>query len=1161
MSFTKMIRVMKLIAIFLTAFCIQLSAHGFSQKISIDKTNAPLLEILRLINTQTGYMYSVNNETLAKAHPVTIKVNDASLDKVLSICFENQPLTYTVDEKIIIIREANKKAISLEEENNQVPPITVKGVITNESNQPVEGASIKVRGMEKGTSSNERGEFTLENIPDNSVLEISHISFEMETISIKNKTEIKISLKARVSSNADVVVNTGYQSLRVNQVTGSVTSLREEQLDMRVAPDIISKLDGIANGLVFNKDPLSGKSQLRVRGENTIYGYPEPLIVVDNFPYDGSINEINPNDVESINILKDAAAAAIWGARAGNGVIVITTKKGKANQPLRVELNANYTLTSKPDLFYSPIIEPSDYIDYEIYLFGRGKYNSDLNSTAKKVVSPVVDILNDRKKGLISAADSTTRINSLRGNDWRNEYLDHLYRVGVMQQYQLNLSGGGNKSAYYFSAGYDRNLASINGDKGNRITLINRTTYNPIKNLEIQSEINYIESITISNGISSVPNIYPYMRIADDYGNEVAIPQFRKGWEDTITKHGFLNWKYFPLQEQKLNDNSVRTYSTRIGTQIKYTFFKGLSFATSYQYYRSIARGRQLLSRESYVIRNETNRFAIVDAGKNYIGSRYPDGGRLDLSDGNLVGHNARARIDYNNGWRSHDVAVVAGIDFREVRSESNTSRLLGYDDANGTFATPNSFLSYPTYPTGSATLGDGTILGLSYAAKINRYRSFFTNALYVYKEKYSFSASARLDQANIFGVNTNNKGTPLWSVGGKWDISSEKFYNFKTVSNLALRVTYGYQGNLAPDAVAVVTLKYGSPAQYTGFPSASINNYPNPELRWEKLGQLNVALDFSAFKNRLNGSVDFFKKRGTDLIGDAPIDITTGVSSIRGNFSDMKSTGIDLIINSQNVSTQSFKWASIFIFNYAAETVTRYDVASSNAQFLRAYYLTAPKVDYPLHSLFSYRWGGLDPLSGDPRILLGDTLNKLYNSTTANKITFNDLRYNGRYNPPFAGSITNSLSWKNLMFTFNIGYKFGHYFRKSSIRYGDLENNWKLGNKDFSSRWLKPGDETTTNVPSFIYPNPSSLRDDYYNFSDVLIEKADHIRLQFINIGYKLDNRLANRIGFKDFNFYLYANNLGILWRANKDGIDPDYPYLGYPPSRTYSFGIKASF
>ncbi len=1156
---------MKLTAILLLTAGLGASAKGISQTVTLDMKNVPVQKVFKEVIRQTGFSIVYNEDLLKNAPPVTINVKNAALKDVLDICLGNQDIEYVIKDNMVEVRK-KIKSVNILSELFQLPPppINIHGRVVNEKGEPVAGASIQVKGNKtKGTSTNEYGQFELKDVDPNAILVISGINVEQFEIKVDGKTDLGVlAIKTKVISSEGVTVNTGYQQLKPNEVTGSVTSITQKQLEQRVSTDIVSKLEGITNGLVFNKDPLTGKNQLRVRGESTLFAYTEPLIVVDNFPYDGDINEINPNDVESINVLKDAAASSIWGVRAGNGVIVITTKKGRINQPLRLEVNANTSIIDKPDLFYAPNINPSDYIDYETYLFNHGRYTSDLSDPGFKVVSPVVEILNNRKRGLISAADSAAQIDALRRYDWRNDYSKYLYQKAVNQQYQINLSGGSNKVAYYFSAGYDKDLSNVTGNQNDRLTLSSRTRYVPFKKLDIQTEINYLESSVKTDGTSSVGNIYPYTRFFDDNGQELNVPQHRAVWEDTISNHGFLNWKYYPLQDRGLTDNKNRTYTVRIGTQFTYKIIKSLSVSGSYQYYRSSVTSRRLTDEGSYLIRNQMNRFAVLDANGNYKSSNFPSGGELDLANSQIVGHNGRFGLDYKKTWGNHQVSAIGGMEFREIRSESNSSSLLGYNDATGSFATPNTFLSYPTYPNGNATLGGGSAFGLSYSGKINRYRSYYANAAYLFKDRYGISASARLDQANIFGVNTNHKGTPLWSTGVKWNISRESFYKFTPLPNLALRISYGYQGNLSPDAVAVVTFKYGNPADYTGLPTATINNYPNPELRWEKSGQLNVGLDFGLRNNRITGTIEYFKKKGTDLIGSAPIDITTGISRILGNFSAMKSHGLDLSLNFQNISNKNFRWVTNFIFNYAAEKVTKYDVSNTNAQYIRGYLLSTPVpiVGYPVHSLFSYGWGGLDPNTGDPRIILGDTLNKTYTNNTISAIKFNDLVFNGRFTPPYAGSLINSFSWKGLTIAFNITYKLGYYFRKKSINYGAFESNWMDGNKDFGLRWQKPGDEANTDIPSWIYPNPSSLRDEFYTYSDVLIRKADHVRLQFINLNYQINDKISHKIGFQSLNIYFYANNIGILWRANKDGIDPDYPNLSYPPSRSYSFGIKAN-
>lgn len=1158
---TKTLRIMKLTAVILLSACLAASANGHSQKVTLDLKNAPLEKVFNEIRKQTGYDFVYKTDVLEHATKVTVTVQNASLQQVLDLCFKNQPLTYKIFQSFIAVKSKDDPTL-LSEADLLPPPIDVIGRVVNEKGEPVAGASVQVKGEKtKGTTTNADGYFTLKGIDENATLIISSVNIEEYSIKVNGKSDLAtLNVKTKITTGEEVKVNTGYQLFKPNEVTGSVVVITKEQLNQRVATDILSKLDGIVPGLVVNKNPTDGTSKITIRGVSTIFGYDNPLIVVDNFPYPyEKVNEINPNDVESITILKDASAASIWGSQAGNGVIVITTKRGRTNQPLKVELSANTTIFKKPDLFYAPNINPSDYIDYEIFLFSKGKYASDLANLNKIAVSPIVEILNSRVLGQISSGDSASRINALRGNDWRNEFSKYLYRDAINQQYQINLSGGGNKAAYYLSAGYDKGLANTIGVDNNRITFNSRNNFSPTKNLDMQLELNYSEN-NINNNGGGVRNMYPYMQLMDNNGNQLAIPQHRSVFEDTISNHGFLNWKYYPLRERELNNNKFKAYSTRIATSLRYLLVKGISVEANYQYYHSLESARNITVKESFTIRHNMNTFAILNNG-NYVGSNYPNGGILAMSANDIVGHNGRGKLNFDLGWKRNRVIGFFGAEFTESRSKSNSSSLLGYDDNTASFVVPNIFTSYPTYPSGSSTLGIGA-LGLSNVERISRFRSFFGNASYSYKERYSAYLSGRLDQANIFGVNTNDKGTPLWSVGGRWEISKEKFFKVKIISLVALRLSYGYQGNLAPGAVAVTTFAYGNPAQYTGLPTASIGNYPNPELRWEKSGQFNFGFDFTTSNNILAGSFDIFKKNGKDLLGDALIDPTTGISRLRGNFSSMKSNGVDIQLNYRPIRHTNFLWSTILNFSYAAEKVTRYDLALSPNEFQKAYLNTntKPRVGYPIKSVFSFQWGGLDPLTGNPRIILGDTLNQTYSNFTLDGVKFDDLIYSGRYNPPIAGNILNSFSWKGFNLSFNITYKLGHYFRRSSIGYTAFQTDWTLGHKDYISRWQKPGDERITNVPSLIYP-ANQIRDEFYLNSDVLIEKADHIRLQFINFSYSFYENLLKALKVKELRIYFYANNIGILWRANKSDLDPDYPYLGYPPSKSFSFGLKAGF
>ena len=413
------LRIMKITAILLTAFCLHAGANGFSQTVTITAKNAPLERIFSEIQQQTGYGFIYRWENMQNAKRVTIEVNKAPLKDVLELCFKGQPLTYNVVDGTVIV---SLRAGGENEEERQQALIDVKGRVVNDNNEPVAGASIAVKGTSKLTTTNEKGEFFLTAIEAQSVLLVTHVSFEPYEINLNGRSEVAVQLKTNVSELTAVAINTGYQVLKPNEVTGSVSQPDKQMYNARVSTDVLSKLEGITSGLVFNRTNR-GVPSISIRGRSTIFANTDPLIVVDNFPYDGDINNINPNDIERIDILKDAAAASIWGVRAGNGVIVITTKKGKFNQPLKVELNTNVTFGEKPDLYYDRgFLKSSDFIDVEIFLFGKGRYNADFTSATKTPISPLVEVLQKRKLNQISAVDSAIQVDALRGFDVRDDF-------------------------------------------------------------------------------------------------------------------------------------------------------------------------------------------------------------------------------------------------------------------------------------------------------------------------------------------------------------------------------------------------------------------------------------------------------------------------------------------------------------------------------------------------------------------------------------------------------------------------------------------------------------------------------------------------------------------------------------------------------------------
>jgi len=1149
---------MKLTAILLLATCLQVYAKGTAQ-ITLSEKKAPLEKVLKAIKQQSGYALIYDVALVQKqGKPVDIIVNNVPVDKALAIAFQNQTLSFEITNKNIIL--VKEKETPKTTDLIITPPlpvlIDVHGIVKDEIGKAVVGASVLVKGTNKGTTTNNDGEFVLTGVDDKATLVISAINIETRENGVNGRKEINFVAKTKVSRLEDVEiisVNTGYQLIPKERATGSFTNINESLLNRRISTDILSRLEGITSGMVFNRD-RSGNTTLNIRGRSSIFASIDPLIVLDNFPYDGDINGINPNDIESITILKDAAAASIWGVRAGNGVIVITTKKGKENQPLKVTFNTNITIGDKPDIFYkSRFLNSNDFIAVEDTLFRRGFYTNDFTATDFRPISPVIEILKLKQAGLISSADADGQINSLRQNDIRNDLLKYFYRKSVFSQNALSLSGGSAKNSYYLSGGIDNNLQNVVGNNYQRVTLNLQNHFFLSPKFEFSTGIQYIQSNTTSDNTLTQMNtggsrgyeMYPYAKLADDNGNALPIlKDYRTSFVQNAPSQKLLDWTFAPVNELGLTDNKTKTNDIRVSTGLKYSFNKAFSAEVKYQYQTASTQNRILYNQNSYVARSLINKYSVITSGA--VSSRnIPIGDILSLASNNLVSQAFRGQLNYSKIWDKHNLTALGGIEVREVRGANNSSRLYGYDDAVGTFQPVNLATIFTLYPTGSSSIPNN----IATDGTLDRFRSFFTNISYGYDQRYIFSTSARMDQSNLFGVNTNQRSVPLWSTGFLWNIFNENFYNSKALPILKLRVTYGLNGNLNKTISAYTVARYSSATFLTRAPYASITFPGNADLQWEKSAMLNIGLDFEMHNKNLWGSIEFFHKKGTDLIGDAAVASSTGFTVARGNYSGMTGKGVDVVINSKH-SIGKIQWVSNFMFSYATDKVSYYTGKTLSPVLV---------VGNPVSSIYSYRWAGLDPKNGDPMGYLADTVSKVYgsiiSSTGADPLL---LKYEGPANPVFYGGFRNSFTWKNLSLSINLTYKGGYYFFRNSILYARLFNTWQ-GNNDYSKRWQQIGDESITQIPSM----PSSVdqnRDAFYSQSSVLVQKGDHIRLQDISFSYNINNSGKRSIPFKDLQLYLYLNNLGILWRANQYKIDPDF-IEGYPSPMTCSIGVKTTF
>ena len=1028
-----------------------------------------------------------------------------------------------------------------------------------ESKQAVPNISVQWLEGNKFIQGNTEGEVSLVGMSGQQRFRIYAMGYQADTIQLHLplKQWVLHQLRPATTQLKEVMVNTGYQKIAKERATGSFSVVSNQTFNEQIGPDVLSRLEGITPALSMDRR-TGGTTTLMVRGLSTLRGDRTPLIILDDFPYAGDLSNVNPNDVESITVLKDAAAASIWGAKAGNGVIVITTKKGSYHKKLQIDANASSSLASLPSLNEYNNLNAADAIAVEQMLFSKGYYNSQENANARLPFTPAVELMIAQRDGKITAAELSAQLSALSQQDIRQNYRNSFMKQAVQQQYSLGLRGGTANMNWYLFAGYDNQRSEL-GATYSRFNLKLDHTLKLNERLDVglslyltnnhsRSGKTSFSNLTTANGILPA---YTQFQAADGSALPV-MKNYRTSYVSTLAGGNLLDWNYYPLSDGELMPSTQSKFDVLGNVRLGYQLLKGLKLSLNYQYQRQAVDSRTAYQAESYYVRNLVNQFTQV-SGSNLTralpwAAIYNDGQEL------ITSHNLRGQANYEATFHNFSFNALAGAELRDAQTDRQGATTYGIDTENMTTIAVDHVNPFKNVVTGANMFIPYTN---NYGGLVSRYVSAYANAAISYHAKYTLSASVRRDASNVFGVATNDLWNPLWSVGAAWLLSAEQWMPEAYLPYARLRFSYGSSGNSDGKRAAVTTISYNGTSVYTGSPYANFANYANPELKWETVNTLNFGADFKWFNNRLTIAVDYYVKKSKDLIENAPIDYTGGIGSqMYKNTAQISVRGLDLEISSQN-TVGALKWSSSLFANfYKDRTDAYYQSSQAAATFVNGSTIVSGVVGMPVYSVYAYKWAGLNPLNGNPRGYVNGEMSEDYATITGAKATLADLAYLGRTFPTLTGALGNSLKWKAISLDFRIAYKFGYYFRRSSLSYGSLYQT-RLGDREYSERWQQPGDEAKTNVPSAVYPAVGS-RDAFYNFSEATIISGDHIRLQYIGLGYVLSKSKFAKLPFQHITLRAVANNLGLLWLRNKQGIDPDYPAA--IPSKIYSFNLQFS-
>lgn len=1007
--------------------------------------------------------------------------------------------------------------------------INIRGQVIDSNGALISGASILIQGSKQATTTDDKGQFKLNNVPPDAVLAVSSIGFKPLQQAIERQTFFFITLQPAVRNIQDVtVVSTGYQTISRERATGSYSVINPVRLEGKLKPDLKTNLEGQAAGVVLTKE-----GAVEIRGVSTFVANKEPLIVVDGFQITGGLESINQDNIETLTILKDAVAASIYGSKSSNGVIVITTKKGRVGS-LQIGYKGSYGTVLKPKLSYLNRANSADYIDAEIELYNQNANSLLTTYNNYGATSRVNYLLIAKSQGWITAKAADDEIAQLKTNDGQGQIEKYLFRNQQVQQHNISLNAGTETSRLNAAIKFIGNQNNTIQNEDSRLIVDISNDWKPNKyvSFSLFSNVNYYRtSAPIRNwkeflSYTSTSLLQPYDLIVNPATGQPQAVDAVNGKKIDRYKAipGLKSLEYNPLLDLAEETDKSQNLQLRFGGNISVNILPGLTGDAGGSWTRGNNVSRQIYSKNSFRVRSAFNdATSVTNTAKHYI----PEGGFLNESRNVNESFTFRAQLNYNKIlFSKHRLSVIGGYEISRDAFENNTfPTRFGYDDQAGIFSTFN-YQDYSAGAYNSDMLFAGgrptaSIGGLSF--RDNRFVSWYANGSYEYNNRFIVSGSIRLDQTNFWGTDPKYRYKPLWSVGGTYKLSNEKFFDVSWIDKLYLRGSYGFNGNISLTSGPFLIISPGSFSALTGDISYGISSPPNNTLRWEKTKITNIGTDIALFNNRVNLTIDYYLKNSVDLLASDAIDPSLGFTSLTKNVGSVRNNGIELGVDADVVRTKDFSWNVFANYSFNHNKVLAYNV---NYQYTSTTTNGAIKREgYPLDALFAYRFAGLDNNG------IAQFYTEKGTKVVGGSVAVNDLVYGGTLRPKHVINVTNSFRYKDFDLSFMIIAKLGHVLRK------DVFSGSNYINRYVADRWRKPGDEKTT-----IYPLLSSWNMDmfYYPYSDTFLESANYLKLRDVTLSYQLNRGLVKRAGLSSVKLYLQGRNL-ITVVANSQGLDPE--------------------
>lgn len=1003
---------------------------------------------------------------------------------------------------------------------------TVKGV----DGKPIAGATVLVEGTSIGTTTNAEGRFSVQ-APADGTLVVSFIGYASKSVNIAGKTRLDIALKEDTHAIDDVIV-VAYGTAKKESFTGSVAVVKGEELEHRKVSNVTKALDGLAPGVQVTSgsgQPGSGTT-VAIRGFGSINASSTPLYVVDGIPYDGVISAINPDDIASISILKDASASVLYGARGANGVVLINTKKGNRNET-NVELKINVGVSSRAIPRYETV-GARDFMEimYSAFYNDYGSNAVAQMASGSKRIFGRNEMYNpyDVPLAQLFTADGKVRDDAklLWDEDWLDEVTDN---AALRQEYGASVSGGNEKTQYMFSLGY------LNEDGVLKTTNFER--YSGRLNVETQAKpwfaagmgANFARNSTNSSQTSAsatsnvffsaqmMAPIYPVYQRDPETGDYLRDANGRKQFDYGSSRPS----------GQQTNFNSIATLYDDKYAQTSYSLsarahmdFMGISDHWSEGLKFQLNFGTDYYNSQSMTYYNP------------FFGNAESVGGRIQKTNTTSLGYTFNQLLSYNRTFDRHNIDLLLGHEYYAYTTSDLSGHKTGLPGGG-------------IYELDAAAV----IVGTGSSTDEDRIESVFSRIGYSYDDKYYLSGSWRTDGSSRFARST--RWGNFWSVGASWRMSQEAFMrDISWLNNLTLKFSYGVQGNNSVGSYYAYQALYDTGSPNATLPGATINDVANEDLTWESNHNLNVGLE-ARLLDRIDLSFEFYNRKTTDMLLSYPLASSSGFDSYYRNSGEMRNRGIEFAVTGRIFDRRDFQWSVTWMGSTVSNKVLKLtedgkDIIGST-QIIRE--------GETLYSYYVARSAGVDPMTGEKMYWATDKDGNDYITKSTTVAQANRVIAGSRI-PDLYGSLSTSLRWKNLDFSISTNYSIGGknydgvYYEFMSCYY-----TAQAKHKDMLRAWRKPGD--VTDVPKYTIGETPIVTD------DKLVD-ASYFSIKNITLGYTLPRRWTSKIGFKAARVSASVDNLCIF--THLKGMDPQYSLTGgtsyaYAPTRTVSFNLDLKF